>query len=525
MKPTSSQSSTKKHVMWYKVKELLDKGQSYSQISRNLGLHRSTISKYAMMSEEAFLQSGAYQRDYAHKMDCYEQFVLDELHQCNSYSSRQIEDHLKERYGASAKSICSKTIFNYVVHIRAKYNIPKTESSPRPYDHLPELPYGEYGQVDFGEYWMKRVDGHHLKVYFFVLVLSRSRYKYVYFSLQPFTTASTVYAHELAFAYMGGKPKKLLYDQDKVLLHDENLGDLILTKGFRSFVAQQHFEPVFCRKSDPESKGKVENVVKYVKSNFLMGRVFSNIDALNESALAWLERTGNGSMHYGIYKIPSDEFAIEKPLLQPYYGVPVSPQIEMKEYNVRKDNTISYHCSYYTVPSGTYKNAGTHVLVEELEGKLYIYSKETGKTLATHPLAEVRGSLVADPNHKTVRGVGITDKELEIRKYIGDVETLDLFLGGMANDKPRYYSKNLGYLIQRMQEYKVDILREAMLRCLNNKAYNAGMLIQVAETLRTQAGLSKQALPTRLEVPVVLQGISPEKTSIQSFEQYLNYGR
>lgn len=511
--------------MWYKVKELLALGQTYSQISRNLGLHRSTVSKYAVMSEEDFLQSGAYQRDYAHKMDCYEQFVLDELTQCSSYSSRQIEDHLKERYGAAVKDICSKTVFNYVVHIRAKYDIPKAEEAPRPYDHLPELPYGEYGQVDFGEYWMKREDGRHLKVYFFAMVLSRSRYKYVYFSLQPFTTASTVYAHELAFAYMGGRAKKLLYDQDKVLLHDENLGDLILTNGFRAFVAQQHFEPVFCRKSDPESKGKVENVVKYVKINFLKGRTFSNIEALNEAGLAWLERTGNGSMHSGIYKIPTEEFSIERPLLQPYHGTPVAPKIEMKEYNVRKDNTISYHCSYYTVPSGTYKNAGTHVLVEEQDEKLYIYSKETGKTLAVHPLAEVRGSLIADPNHKTVRGAGITDKELEVRKYIGDVEALDMFLGGMANDKPRYYSKNLSYLIQRMHEYKADILQEAMIRCLTSKAYNAGMLIQAAETLRVQAGVVKQTPATRLEVPVAIHGIMPEKTSIQSFEQYLNYGR
>ena len=78
--------------------------------------------------------------------------------------------------------------------------------------------------------------------------------------------------------------KKLLYDQDKVLLHDENLGDLILTKGFRAFVSQQHFEVVFCRKSDSQSKGKIENAVKYIKYNFLRGRKFSGIDQLNSEA-------------------------------------------------------------------------------------------------------------------------------------------------------------------------------------------------------------------------------------------------
>ena len=60
------------------------------------------------------------------------------------------------------------------------------------------------------------------------------------------------------------------------------MGDLVLTTKFQSFVKEQHFLPVFCRKADPESKGKVENVVKYVKGNFLSGRLFYNIDRLNE---------------------------------------------------------------------------------------------------------------------------------------------------------------------------------------------------------------------------------------------------
>ena len=141
--------STKKLIMWYKIKELFSKGQSYSQISRNLGIDRHRVSQYARMSEEEFLSSEAYCRSYTHKMDAYESFVLNELRSCPSYSSKQIEDHLKEMYGDAVNGICSKTIFNYVVHIRAKYSIPKFEKPPRPYEKLPELPFGEYAQADF----------------------------------------------------------------------------------------------------------------------------------------------------------------------------------------------------------------------------------------------------------------------------------------------------------------------------------------------------------------------------------------
>jgi transposase len=55
-----------------------------------------------------------------------------------------------------------------------------------------------------------------------------------------------------------------------------------MTKTFQAFVQAEHFECIFCRKSDPESKGKVENVVKYVKYNFLRGRTFVSIEQLNE---------------------------------------------------------------------------------------------------------------------------------------------------------------------------------------------------------------------------------------------------
>lgn len=125
------------------------------------------------------------------------------------------------------------------------------------------------------------------------------------------------------------------------MLHKENMGDLVLTKGFRSFVNEQHFETVFCRKTDLESKGKIENVVKYVKNNFLKGPTFSNIENLNNEALSWLERTVNGSLHYWIHRIPSDAFKDEIPYLKPYNGIPRKPKPELKEYKVRKDTPLA----------------------------------------------------------------------------------------------------------------------------------------------------------------------------------------
>lgn len=69
---------------------------------------------------------------------------------------------------------------------------------------------------------------------FFAIVLARSRYKFTCFSRRPFDTELAIYAHERAFEYFGGKPEKILYDQDRVLISRENLGDLVLTRKFQT---------------------------------------------------------------------------------------------------------------------------------------------------------------------------------------------------------------------------------------------------------------------------------------------------
>jgi transposase len=122
--------------------------------------------------------------------------------------------------------------------------------------------------------------------YFLRMVLSRSRYKYVLFSKEPFTSHTSIDAHEKTFGFLEGIPDTLVYDQGRVFMVDENNGDLILTDAFKSYQQQRGFRLHFCRKSDPQSKGKVENLVKYVKQNLLYNRTFVDIDLLNSEALA-----------------------------------------------------------------------------------------------------------------------------------------------------------------------------------------------------------------------------------------------
>lgn len=505
--------------MWNKVNELFSDGLNKTQIGLSLGLHRQTVAKYLLMTEEAFILSASYDRHYRHKLDAYETYVVNELRKWPFLSSPQIHDRLKENF-SDLPSVTPKTVFNFVNRLRLVHNLPKEiENSFRPYEKQPETPYGHYAQCDFGERWMKTPLGQSLKVYFFAMSLSRSRYKFVYLSRTPFTTALSVYAHELAFQFFGGVPLKIIYDQDKVFLVKENLGDLVLTSGFRALVREHGFEPLFCRKGDPQSKGKIENVIKYVKYNFLRAREFIDITMLNRDVLGWLERTGNGTEHHGIRRIPTEEFMIERLYLMPYKGVPRTPVEELVSHHVRKDNVINYHGNYYTVPTGTYRGHQTLVYIEEKDGCLHIYSHETGKLLATHKISRDKGRLVSNTSHRRDREASLNDYEASVRKELPESATVDEYLVELRRHKARNYRDNLQFIARSQGKYSKSTFVEAIEKCLEAGIFNGYSLLEVAESLRVRNG--EYLIEVRTETEPVPEAdtscLFPEKTDISTF--------
>lgn len=467
--------------MWYKVKELKSKGLNCVQVAHELGIHRQTVMKYDKMTLEEFQSSQSYEREFKYKLDIYEDEVKNELIRAPYLSSRQIHDHLREHH-SDFPAVSEKTVFNLVMRVRDKYRIPKTyEETFRPLEKLQETAPGVSMQADFGEYWMHRDDTRRVKVYFFVAVMSYSRHKFVYFSNTPFTSDLAIYAHQLAFRFYGGKPREVIYDQDKVFIHSENYGDLVLTKAFQSFVSSEHFQCVFCRKSDPQSKGKVENVVKYVKYGFLRGREFTNIEMLNESVLRWLARTANGLPHSTTKRIPAEAFMEEQSCLAPYTGIPAHPQDGMKEYLVRKDNTINFHSHFYNVPTGTFNGDGTFVWVCVKDGHVEIYSNETGKMLVRHEMSQIPGRAILDETIQRPKLPSRKELENYILSYLDGNVLVAMWLKNLYETKPRYYRANINHINAELESFLPEALIKSFEVCLDKGDYNANDLISYCE--------------------------------------------
>jgi len=88
----------------------------------------------------------------------------------------------------------------------------------------------------------------------------------------------------------------MVIDQDNLMVVSENAGDIIYTDDFKYFIEEQEIRMYVCRVADPETKGKIENLIKYVKNNFFSIRDFTALDEANESVVTWLKRRANGKI-------------------------------------------------------------------------------------------------------------------------------------------------------------------------------------------------------------------------------------
>lgn len=507
----------KRTVMWHKVNELNSQKLSKSQISRQLGIDRATVRKYLSIDESTFYQWISKPRHLPKKLQDYYTYIKNELEQCQDLSAAQIEDRLKEKY-PDAPDVHSKTVFNFVKAIRQECGISKEASKVRIYQKLPETDYGQQAQVDFGEYNL-RTDTSVKKVYFFTMVLSRSRQKFVFFRSHPFTTESTIECHNRAFEYFGGQPKEILYDQDRVLMVNENLGDLVLTAQFGAYCKEMAFTTVFCRKSDPESKGKIENVVKYVKQNFLRGRKYHGIDNLNDLVLGWLSRTGNGKMHASTKKIPHKEWLIERTYLQPLLGY-MQPVDCYKEYLVRKDNTINYHSNFYTLPLGTYQGNGSQILVKEENDKLLIFSKDY-ELLTIHDISHDRGITVRRTDHRRDKSDSIENMKSKVAEFLENTTEADLYIQLLSKHKGRYLGDNLRVLVKKLPLYERKYISQACRFCLENNVFNAFTFIEVTshyEQQDNQLKNIKMPLIDKIETSTIEFDYQPKVSEISIYE-------
>lgn len=508
-------------IMFYEIHRLKREGFSNARISRHLALNRRTVTKYLHMSEEEYLSFKDIGRPRSKLLTRYEDFIRTRLEECPDASAAQVHDWLKEHYEDFIE-VHEKTVFNFVLTLRNKYAIPKLFHS-RDFGKVEELPFGKQTQADFGEYHMTTVEGARKKVYFFAMVLSACRQKYVVYRESPFTTWAMVDAHEQCFLFFMGVTQQVVYDQDKLALVSENHGDLLLTQEFKNYVHYRGFSLHFCRKADPQSKGKVENVIRYIKYNFLRGRKYDNIPLLNQQSEQWLSRTANAKVHATTRKIPQQEWELERAFLKPLEG-PYHADHGHQWYSVRKDNTIAYKGNFYCLPKGTYSGPPTRVIVRIIDESL-ILSDANHNEIARHTLSHGKGKLIGNNNYNRDYSLKIDLLIDNIAADYRDPEIASQYLNQIRKDNPRYIRDQLTLIKKQAHKYGMKVMEQSLHFCILNKIFKATDMESVTKKIIAETNNPTPEPAATIRVKSLSKStfkITPEKSSIADYKNLMN---
>ncbi|MGN7479864.1 IS21 family transposase [Solibacillus silvestris] len=503
--------------MIVEVHQLKRQGFTVSAIARKCELSRTTVYEYLEMDLEEAYEWVNKLKTRKRKLDPYRADILSWLKEHPDLSASQISDWLEER--CHFKGVGDSTVRTYVKELREEYHIPKTLSY-RSYEAVEELPKGQQMQVDFGEMNVETAEGKTTKLYVIAFVLSHSRFKYAVWQEHPFTTRDVIRCHEKAFEFYGGMTEEIVYDQDKLMIVSENGGDILYTEEFQAYRQQRGFRIYLCRAADPESKGKIENVVKFIKGNFAKNRIFHQLETWNEQCLAWLERKGNYQVHNTIKKRPVDVFALEKPHLRKVSSLLSfeSNHVSSITRTVHKDNIIKFRSNRYSVPLGTYKPGGDNtVCLRIVEDRLIIEKNHGEEPLAIHLLSKGKGQLIKNTNHGRDRTKGIAAYMETVRESFEDGAKVQRFLDEIHHRYPRYIRDQLQILQKTIKGFS-PYIQQALDVCMEKALWSANDFRDVAKHLAETRAHEEP------DVQSIAQSVSPnykEKAAVRELQGYL----
>ena len=278
------------------LRDSFDEGLSISEIARQTGHDRKTIRKY--INSDVHPTRNKRSRNPG-KIAPFKEYIISRLNE-HPLSASRIYREIQEK-GFTGKYGIVK---NFVRKVRPKIEVPAVYR----YETKP----GIQAQVDWAECGRIEIDGQIRKLYCFTMVLGFSRMRFAEFTLKM-DVLTLIQCHVNAFQYFGGYTKEILYDNMKQIVLDRKpvSSDSTWNSKFEDFFKHYGFIPRLCRPYRPQTKGKIENMVGFVKRDFFMGGKFNSFSDLNSQLQKWLFRV-NSTIQGTTHEIPFERLKLEE---------------------------------------------------------------------------------------------------------------------------------------------------------------------------------------------------------------------
>ena len=292
-------------------------------------------------------------------------------------NSSVIYDRLKELGFQGGLTIVKGYISSHKNLVPAKRQIVAPQGNRgRRYQTEP----GESYQMDWGFIKVETERGQEYKLACFAMICHCCGHRYVEFF--PNARQENLFIGIVhAFLYMG-VPEHILTDNMKsVVVGRDDEGHPIWQKDYELFMGNLGFSTKLCKPRHPFTKGSVERLVRFVKENFVIGRVFTELTDLNYEAIRWCNNQNN-IYHRAVDCVPAQKHAelcmkrasiLKETIELSYYLCP--------ERKISFDGFINYEGRRFGVP---YWYLQKTCRVKRDGYILYIYDVSMTKVLTTH---------------------------------------------------------------------------------------------------------------------------------------------
>ena len=230
-------------------------------------------------------------------------------------------------------------------------------------------------------------------LFVFCAVLAWSRFRFVLFA-DNLGAEATMAALAECMETIGGVPKTLLTDRMGCLKGASVAGLVVPTADYVRFVTHYGTRPDFCCGADPESKGLVEHLVGYVKSDLMIPEELTVTDLVTANAKGrmWCTEV-NAQVHSEIAAVPAERLEIERPLL----GEPPQLRARIGKVAMRKVDRLScvrFGSARYSVPS---THIGCQVELRVADGVVTVVF--LGEIIAEHRLVAPGETAICDEHY------------------------------------------------------------------------------------------------------------------------------
>ena len=467
-------------------------GMPVSRIAEEVGVDRKTV--YRVLWQESY--PGKEGKTRSSILDPYKPYIAERLSRYHLTATRLFREIKAQGYHGSYE-----TVKRFVASIK--------EEQPGPAYVRFETEPGEQAQVDWSAMGEREWGGQRVKLWCFSMVLGYSRALYIEFTTSQ-DLSTFIRCHINGFQYFGGVPWTILYDNLKSVVLSREGQAIQWNPKFSAFSHTYGFSPILCTPRRPQTKGKVERPYRYIKQDFFLGTVFTDLADLNGKARIWLDEVANCRVHRTTKAVPLKRLQEEK--LRPL--PPGEYTVNLEEVRkVSRDFVVSYGGNSYSVP---FVLAGKEVTVRNTGPELLIFYR--GEEVARHPLVQGKGQTIRDPRHEVgIPRPSYPSRIAEVRESFREhFPAAEGFLAGVVQAKAGNARYHLREILRLLETYPPEVVEQALVRATEYGAFDARTVRHICERFREPL----PELPAPPPAPPVKSRMEMGQVTVRSLKEY-----